>query len=123
MQVILEPAARRRAALPPASFDPFLDGCSAVGEVAGFELTSLLQVVARRDRAAAPAVALQLHVGELAPGDVAEAQLLCDAVRASGCGAGVGIELVRHAGRDHNLVSDMRDAGELDTLLRSLVDA
>jgi len=125
-QVLLSPAARRLAALPPASFDPFLEGCSAVSEVAGFELTSLLQVVARRDRAAAPAVALQVHVGDLAPGDGVEAELLSDAVRAGGgggrSGAGVSMELVRHAGRGHNLVGDMRDAGELDALLRSFAD-
>ena len=125
-QVLLSPAARRLAVLPPATFDPFLEGCSAVSEVAGFELTSLLQVLARRDRAAAPPVALQLHVGDLAPGDGVEAELLSDAVWAGGSGgrsgAGVSVELVRHAGRGHNLVGDMRDAGELDALLRSLAD-
>ena len=97
-----------------------------MSEVAGFELTSLLQVLARRDRAAAPPVALQLHVGDLAPGDGVEAELLGDAVWAGGgggrSGAGVSVELVRHAGRGHNLVGDMRDAGELDALLRSLAD-
>jgi len=100
--VLLSPAARRHAALPPATFDPFLEGCSAVSEVAGFELTSLLQVLARRDGAAAPPVALQLHVGDLAPGDGVEAELLSDAVWAGGGGgrseAGVSVELVRHAG-------------------------
>ena len=72
------------------------------------------------------AVALQVHVGDLAPGDGVEAELLSDAVRAGGgggrSGAGVSMELVRHAGRGHNLVGDMRDAGELDALLRSFAD-
>ena len=29
-------------------------------------------------------------------------------------------ELTVHEGRDHNLVTDMRDAGELDALLRRI---
>ena len=72
-----------------------------------------------------------MHVGDLAPGDCVEAALLSDALQESkakwrgggaGCYGGLELELVRHAARGHNLVSDMRDAGELDTLLRSLAD-
>lgn len=109
-QVLLSPTARRAAALAPATFDPFLEGCAAVGAVEGFELTSL------RDVAAATSVAahIEVHVGSLEAGDVAEAQMLAAALPAG------AVDVIEHAGRGHNLVTDMRDSGELDALLRSL---
>lgn len=110
-QVLLSPAARREAALPPASFDPFLRGCAAVGAADGFELTSLCDVVAATTSAAAH---IEVHVGSLEPGDVTEARMLAAALPAG------AVDVVEHPGRGHNLVTDMRDSGELDALLRTL---
>ena len=109
-QVLLSPAARREAALPPASFDAFLRGCAAVGAVDGFELTSLRDVAV----ATTAAAHIELHMGSLETGDVAEAHMLAAALPAG------AVDVVEHAGRGHNLVTDMRNSGELDALLRSL---
>jgi hypothetical protein len=63
-------------------------------------------------------------VGARDVGDVEEAALLHQAVAeaaAAGGGGGVTCTVELHADRDHNLVTDMRDTGELHELLCRLV--
>ena len=112
-QVLLEPAARAAAGLPDdAPFDPLLRGLSAAGAAADFPLVSLVDAVSAAD---APAhTRLEVHVGSGAPADVVEAELLRAAAGDERC------TITLHEGRDHNLVTDMRDAGELDALLRRI---
>ena len=112
-QVLLEPAARAAAGLPDdAPFDPLLRGLSAAGAAADFPLVSLVDAVSAAD---APAhTRLEVHVGSGAPADVVEAELLRAAAGDERC------TITLHEGRDHNLVTDMRDAGELDALLHRI---
>ena len=84
------------------------------------------------------ATAIEVHAGALEEGDVYEARLLAAAVeqrRAAEMafrtpqraelegvrresGGGLACSLTVHPGRDHNLVKEMRDLGELQALLQ-----
>ena len=87
-------------------------------------LTSLLQCV--HDAPHDCLTRIELHAGAAEEGDVREAEMLAAAVaerRAHRGESGVACELTVHAGRDHNLVKEMRDAGELHALLRRFARA
>ena len=143
----LEPRARAAAGLPPASFDSLLEGLAAFAAADGAtELAGLDDIVcalpadggaATGAAGAARHTAIDVHVGALDAGDVAEAERLRAAVEAhshpraeSSAARGVGVggggrrlscNVHVHAGGDHNLVKGMRDAGELERLIRALV--
>lgn len=144
-QVAIDPAERQRRGLPPAPFDALLGGLSAVGHAEGFRLESLDEIVrglasrhgggvttpgGRAHRQ--PTIGIEIHCGDADPGDVAEARTLeavvsqlSQGVEAAAGGGGVGFGVTCavkvHEARDHNLVVEMRDSGELHDLLRSLV--
>ena len=79
-------------------------------------------------------LALELHVGGNEEGDVREAAALRSAVKSAAAaamekrpgsddgdaavGPGVTIEVVVHSGRDHNVVTALRDEGALQALLQ-----
>ena len=81
--------------------------------------------------AATTTTTIELHVGDADPGDVHEARVLQEAIaayesaaaphRGSGDQRGppprLACDVTVHAARDHNLVVDMRDTGELHELL------
>ena len=107
-------AERRPARSPP----PPCAGLELACDAEGLHAASLVEAV--REAPAGVRTLLEVHVGEDAPGDVAEAELLLEAVRERAGGSGeedIRCEMTRHAGRDHNLVTDMRDTGELHELL------
>ena len=68
---------------------------------------------------------VEVHVGAVDEGDVLEAKMLQAAIAdaSSARAGGVSCRVVVHEGRDHNLVVDMRDAGELHDLLRRVAAA
>jgi len=120
-QVLIDASHRAALALPPAPFDKLLTTLHATSAAVGAPLTSLAECVE-----AAPCgctTAIEVHAGATEDGDVREAQLLVQAVderrRRLGGGEGeLSCALTLHDGRDHNLVKEMRDAGELHDLLR-----
>ena len=90
-----------------------------IGGVMDFELEGLIDSVRKTHGGGA----IELHVGASDEGDVLEAHLFRDAVEESAGGAPTGLRcfLKVHDGRDHNLVVDMRDSGELHQLLCRVV--
>ena len=127
-QVLVDSTARAEAALPTMPFDDHLRQLKRVLWMAGVPMTSLTECVDAAAAAASPATAchIEVHVGEKEPGDVREARMLQAAVatRASkednSGGGGLSCRLHLHAGRDHNVATEMRDSGELHELLRRL---
>ncbi|KAL1525112.1 hypothetical protein AB1Y20_019984 [Prymnesium parvum] len=136
-QVVIDPRAREALQLPEMPFTPFLEGLQAFGEIEQFELLGLLDVVRT---ASGYNTVVEVHVGSKDVSDVREAMLLQEAVQelvvaredqeslAVHCGqrsdvqtvtrqGGVTCSVVVHDERDHNLVVDMRDSGELHDLL------
>ena len=126
-QVAIDPEERLRRELPPAPFDALLGGLGVIGRAAGFPLESLDSLVRklppRQPWPQGSATRIVLHCGDADPGDVAEAWTLEAAVREAAAlrPTGVACSVTVHAARDHNLVVDMRDSGELHELLCSLV--
>ena len=132
-QVLISPEMRRGASLDPMHFDELLSWLRVVGEVEGFELTPLTD--AARRAPVGCTTRLEVHAGSSEAGDVHEAELLVAAVeeearkrsssssgskRGDGGGASVPTAtLTVHPNRDHNLVIDLRDNGELHTMLQS----
>ena len=135
-QVIIDAADREARELPHAPFDGLLRTLATLAPVAGVPTPSLVECAL-----AAPShcrTAIELHAGTADPGDVYEALLLEAAVaqrRHTGAGsttmnaadtadtaadAAVSCVLNVHEGRDHNLVKEMRDAGELHELLQRI---
>ncbi len=122
-QVMLD-AARRASvrselALPEAPFDGLLRTLSALGSATGVPTPSLLECVEAAPRGCRTAI--ELHAGTAAPGDLYEAWRLAGAVEARAAaepGVEVSCTLTVHEERDHNLVKEMRDAGELHELLQ-----
>ena len=62
---------------------------------------------------------LEVHVGARERGDVLEARLLREA---SSHNASVSVEVMVHKGCGHAIGRDLKLAGELDPLLRGLVN-
>jgi len=62
-------------------------------------------------------VRIEIHAGDADPGDVSEALLLEQTIGACATAAGLSCCVKVHPGRDHNLVVDMRDTGELHKML------
>ncbi|KAL1519272.1 hypothetical protein AB1Y20_022801 [Prymnesium parvum] len=123
-QVLIDSNARKAAALPEMMFDEVLHWLRLVAHFEQLELKPLTDCV--RDAPAGCRTQIEVHVGGDEPGDVAEAEMLRAAVeqrraarKRQGAAAegGVGIVVHTHAARDHNLVVDMRNSGELHALL------
>ena len=127
-QVLLHPDERRGAALEPMHFDELLSWLRLAASAEGFAMRSLVEAV----REAPPSIftAVEVHVGASEHGDVYEAERLQAAVderHAAGDGGGGGGGGVAsralscttfvHANRSHNLVLQLRDAGELYEML------
>jgi hypothetical protein len=116
-QVLIDTRERTQLRLPPAPFDSLLRALAVLSAAADVPYPSLAECVE-----AAPATcttAIELHAGSTEAGDVYEAEMLAAAVAAShAAGGGVSCRLTVHEGRDHNLVKEMRDEGELHALLR-----
>lgn len=88
----------------------------------GYELVGLTDAL--RAAPAAQRGVIELHVGGCDEGDVHEAALLAHAAEEAGAAGGcLSCTLEVHEGRDHNLVVEMRDSGELHDLLVRLVAA
>lgn len=120
-QVVIDPTARASLQLPETPFTPFLEGLQAAGRVVGHELVGLTDTV--RVASTSRSV-VELHVGALDEGDVQEAALLkraVDNMAAVRATEGLSCTVKVHEGRDHNLVVEMRDSGELHELLCRLV--
>lgn len=133
-QVAIDPGTRAERGLPSAPFDGLLNGLKAFGEVEGFPLESLDELVLQMAGAPSPRAtdgraptAIEVHCGDADPGDVAEARTLAAAVESVSQsregGVGVSCRVKVHQARDHNLVVEMRDSGELHELLCALVAA
>ena len=69
---------------------------------------------------AGPATAMQVHVGGNERGDVQEAEMLRAAVDARSSPA-LSLIVTVHAGKDHNVVTALRNAGALHDLLQELI--
>jgi hypothetical protein len=116
-QGVIDRDARNALALPPAPFDELLTTLGAVSAAADIPLPSLSEVVE-----AAPSgckTAIELHVGANDEGDVREARLLLGATERHGLPS-LACSLHVYPDRGHNLVTQMRDDGELDDLLKRL---
>lgn len=123
-QVVIDPDERARMQLPAAPFDSLLCTLKAASELVDAPLTSLVEAVeaAARD---GHSCAIDLHAGSAEVGDVYEAQLLSEACEraqqraatATASGRAPTCKLTVHEGRDHNLVTEMRNEGALDALL------
>ncbi|CAE8598432.1 unnamed protein product, partial [Polarella glacialis] len=114
-QVLIEPAERVRAELPIMPFDDALCLLKRVTFVEGVNMTSLVKVVF-----AAPSsvrTSIEVHVGTIDFGDAIEAVKLREAVAELGDRTSLSVTVHEHAGCDHNLVTHMRDSGELHSLL------
>ena len=114
-QVLIDAALREGRQLGEQPFDGLLRTLRTTADAAGVPLPSLDDCV--RDASPSCSTSIELHAGSLEVGDVAEAMLLVDAVEARSR-SGLSCTLTVHEGRDHNLVKEMRDEGELHSLLR-----
>jgi hypothetical protein len=124
-QTTVNAAARAAARLPPATFDPLLEGLAAFARAEPrIELRGLDAVVGQLPPG--HGTQLEVHVGGDDDGDVREAQLLCAAVdayaqRAAPSERRVSCDVHIRPGGDHNLVVGMRDSGELQARLEALI--
>ena len=131
-QVFIRPTERDALALPWMFFDRTLCRLAPVCASEGVRMDALTAVEplgvgawgAPVSRTAT--VAVEVHVGEDAHGDVREAAMLREAMRLRGEGESVAsagaaelprVELIVHARMGHALVKDLRDGGALDALL------
>ena len=118
-QVLLDVEDRKKRGLPEMMFDDVLKWTKLVAQFENFELRPLTDVV--RDAPAECTTQIEVHVGGVDEGDVTEVNILKAAVdrRArKGRRGGLSMSLTVHGERDHNLVVDMRNSGELHALLR-----
>ena len=124
-QVVIHAAERKQLNFPQQPFDGLLNTLvETTQNAAGIPLTSLIECVASAPDSCNTLV--EMHVGRLEEGDVREAKMLqaavdgrrCSSSGGGGGGGGVACALTVHDGRDHNLVKEMRDDGELHELLR-----
>ena len=113
-QALVDSTARAEANLPTMPFDDLLRQLKRVLWMEGVQMTSLVESVGCSEKA----TAIEIHVGSREEGDLLEADMVKVASE-SRREAGWGISCVVHVhqGRDHNLVTAMRDTGELHELL------
>ena len=137
-QVLIDPSARKAARLGHMHFDDVLSWLRIVAAVEGHQMTSLVDAASdaakgwRRSADAATVAGtamptetrVVLHVGASDAGDVYEAELLStaiDAARRKHGGGGPRVALTVHANRDHNLVVDLRNDGQLVRMLQDWI--
>ena len=120
-QVLVDSTDRVEAGLPAMPFDDLLRGLKRVLWLEGQAMTGLCEVVARGMQTARERpLHIEVHVGGNERGDVREAEMLRSAPRrAAGCAATpVTMALQVWPGREHNVVTALRDIGQLDAILQ-----
>lgn len=115
-QVLLDPHEREAAGLPVMTFDHKLCALKERALEEGFKLEALTSIAKCAPDTASTVI--ELHVGAEEEGDVMEAHILRDAVRARSDTCGLTCTLQLHAGCDHSVVGALRDSGQLQPLLR-----
>ena len=117
-QVLVDSTAREAAELPRMPFDELLRHLKRVLWLEGQAMTSLVEDVGAVPSGASTQI--EVHVGAQEKGDVMEAEMLRTAVDAAR-GAGspeLSIDVRVWPGKDHNVVTALRDGGELHDILR-----
>ena len=126
-QVFIDLNERRQIGLRPVPIDDNFQWLQIVAACEGIGLPSLVDAV--RSAPASCKTRLVVHVGGVDYNDVREAKLLHEAVEectrhrlrrgtpAAGAGHGMTFDLSVHPGREHNLVVELRDQGQLHDML------
>ena len=115
-QVLVDSTASEAAELPRMPFDELLRHLKRVLWLEGQAMTSLVEDIGA---SSGLSTEIELHVGARERGDVMEAEMLRAAVDAARGGASpaLSIDVRLWPGRDHNVVTALRDGGELHDIL------